>query len=166
MKSLRSVTLIFIIVLLSSNLSALQPGDEVPGFSVVSGSGHILILDDLSDKKIMLFYEERSQMTLNQNLKEYIKSLSLDKRNVLTVAVVNCSDVGLLKKLWQDRLVDHARKTGMPVYGDWNGNMKNKFNYSDEANGFIIIDETGMVVYSKKGSVASSEFSRIGSFVQ
>ncbi|MBF9014859.1 MULTISPECIES: YtfJ family protein [unclassified Oceanispirochaeta] len=167
MKSPRSTSIIFILIIIfSSSLSALQPGDEVPGFSVVSGSGQILIRDDLTDRKIMLFYEDRSQMSLNQDLKEYINSLSLDNNSVLTVAVVNCSDVGLLKKIWEDRLVDQSRKTGIPVYGDWNGKMKNKFNYKDDSNAFLVIDEAGKVIYAREGVVASSEFSRIGSLVQ
>lgn len=166
MKLPRSGSLIFIIILIGSSLFALQPGDEVPSFSVVSGSGQILIRDDLSARKIMLFYEDRSHMSSNQDLKDYIKTLSLNKNNVLTVAVVNCSDVGLLKKIWQDRLVDYSRKSGMPVYGDWNGNMKNKFNYKDESTGFLVIDELGKVVYAREGAIASSEFSRIGSLVQ
>lgn len=167
MKWTRSASLIFILLLLfGGSLFALQPGDEVPGFSVVSGSGQILIRNDLKAKTIMLFYEDRSQMSSNQDLKEYINSLSLDKNSVLTVAVVNCSDVGLLKKIWQDRLVDYSRKSGMPVYGDWNGNMKNKFNYKDESISFLVIDDAGKVVYSREGAIASSEFSRIGSLVQ
>lgn len=166
MKLSRSVSLILILILIGSTLTALQPGDDIPSFSVVSGSGQILIRDDLSARKIMLFYEDRSLMASNQDLKEYIKSLSLDSNNVLTVAVVNCSDVGLLKKIWEDRLVDYSRKSGMPVYGDWNGNMKNKFNYRDESTGFLIIDEAGKVVYAREGAIANSEFSRIGSLVQ
>lgn len=167
MESFRPVILIMLLILLAGgSLSALQPGDVVPGFSVVSGTGQILIRDDLQDKKIVLFYEDRSQMNLNQELKDYISSLSLDKGSVLTVAVVNCSDVGLLKKIWEERLVDHSRRTGMPVYGDWNGNMKNGFRYKDEANSFLVIDESGKVVYSREGSVSPTEFSRIGSLVQ
>lgn len=167
MKSDRTVFFILVLLIIfSSSLFSLQPGDDVPGFSVVSGSGQILIRNDLNNKKIMLFYEDRSNMSLNQELKDYINTLSLDSENVLTVAVVNCSDVGLLKKIWEERLIDHSRKTGMPVYGDWNGNMKRKFQYKDESNNFLVIDERGTVVYSREGAVTASEFSHIRSLVQ
>lgn len=166
MNSHRILLLIVTLFFCSHSLIALQPGDVVPGFSVVSGEGQILIRNDLNDKKIMLFYEDRSQLTLNQDLKDYINSLSLDTDDVLTVAVVNCSDVGLLKKIWEERLIDHSRKTGMPVYGDWNGNMMKKFKYKDESNSFLVIDESGTVLYVFEGAVTASEFSHIRSLVQ
>jgi hypothetical protein len=150
---------------LSPSLFALQIGDAIPGFSVISGDGHILIRDDLLDKKGLIFYEDRSLMDINQDLKDYLKALNLDKNNIMTVVVVDCNDLGLFKKLWQDRLVDHSRKINLPVYGDWNGKMKDRFKLEDESSTFMVIDETGHVVYSQTGTIASSDFEQIGNLV-
>ncbi len=146
-------------------LSALQTGDEVPGFSVVSGNGKILIREDLRGKTAILFYEDRSRLDENQELKDYIKGLSDGRDGILSVVVADCSDVGLFKKIWEDRLIDHSRKTGFSVYGDWNGRMGKSFAYGDDALAFLIIDTTGRVVYSNSGPVSSSEFGRIGEFL-
>ncbi|MDC7233850.1 MAG: YtfJ family protein [Spirochaetales bacterium] len=166
MNPVRLFSLVIMFSLFSISLTALETGDEIPGFSVVSGTGQILIKDDLSERTTVLFYEDRSQLTLNEELKEYLKTLSLDKDRIQTVTVVNCSNVGLLKKIWEERLIDHSRRTGMPVYGDWNGNMQKRLNYQDESGGILVINETGTIVYTMTGPVASSEFSRIGSLLQ
>lgn len=142
-------------------LSALQTGDEVPAFSVVSGSGKILIREDLRDKTVVLFYEDRSRLDENQDLKDYIKGQAAGKDGILSVVIVDCSDVGLFKRIWEDRLVDHSRKTGLPVYGDWNGRMRKSFAYGEDSLEVLVIDREGRIVYSKTGPVPSSEHDTI-----
>ncbi|MDA3958914.1 YtfJ family protein [Oceanispirochaeta sp.] len=168
MKSINPLYLISLLflLLLSQGVFALQVGDSIPGFSVVSGTGQILIRDDLNNKKVMLFYEDRSQLDLNQELKDYLKTLTLDKNSVFTAAIVDCSDLGLFKKLWEDKLVDQSRKSGLSVYGDWNGKMKERFRYEDKTSTFIVINESGEVVYFKAGVISSSEFPKISNLVQ
>ncbi len=167
MISLRSFWLSLVMMLVFSlSISALQPGDSIPSFSVASGMGQILIRDDLRDRKTLLFYEDRSSMSANGELKDYIKSLSLNREDVLTVVVVNCSDVGLLKKIWQERLIEYSRKTGMPVYGDWNGNMTDNFRYRGKSFSFLIVNEAGQVVYTREGTVPASEFPVITDLIE
>ena len=160
---MKSKSLLVLIVFFGTALalSALQTGDEVPGFSVVSGSGKILIREDLRDKTVCLFYEDRSRMDENQDLKDYIKEQTAGNDNVLSVVIADCSDVGLFKKIWEDRLIDHSRKTGLSVYGDWNGRMKKSFSYGDNTLVFLVIDKDGSVVFSKSEPVSSGEFGKI-----
>jgi predicted transcriptional regulator len=146
-------------------LSALQTGDEVPAFSVVSGSGKILIREDLRDKTAVIFYEDRSRLDENQDLKDYVKGHMAGKDGVLSVIIVDCSDVGLFKRIWEDRLIDHSRKTGLPVYGDWNGRMRKSFSYGEDPLAFLVVDGDGRILYSKNGPVSSTEYAAIGEFL-
>jgi len=149
-----------------NSLTALETGEEIPGFSVVSGKGRILIREDLRNKTTLLFYEDRSQMDMNQELKDYLTGLSLDSDENLAVIVIDCSDVGLLKKLWEERLRDHARRTGLNVYGDWNGKMKRSFFYDDDNSAFSVINPRGVVVYTAQGKIPASDFDRISGFLE
>ncbi|MDC7239023.1 MAG: hypothetical protein PQJ50_01555, partial [Spirochaetales bacterium] len=70
----RSLVLAVMLVI-SISVYALQPGDSIPSFSVASGTGQILIRDDLRERKTLLFFEDRSSMSVNEDLKDYINSL-------------------------------------------------------------------------------------------
>ncbi len=145
---------------------SIQPGEEVPGFSVVSGSGQMLIRNDIREQTVLLFYEDRNQLDSNKTLKEYIESLDLDTDTTMVIVIVDCSDVGLFKKLWEDKLVDYSRKSRQPVYGDWNGKMKDKFHFQDDTSSFLIINPSGKVVYAATGDVAAEKFSAVSGLLK
>jgi len=145
---------------------SLQPGENIPGFSVVSGSGQMLIRNDIRDRKVVLFYEDRNQLDSNQSLKEYLDSLDLDRNSTMQVVIVDCSDVGLFKKLWEDKLEDYSRKSRLSVYGDWNGKLKESFSFQDKDSNFLIIDASGTVIYKGTGEIASREFSVISNLLK
>jgi len=145
---------------------SLEPGDSIPGFSVVSGAGQMLIRNDFRDKMVLLFYEDRNQLDSNQPLKKYLDSLNLDRNGIMTVVVVDCTDVGFLKKLWDGKLEDYSRKNNQSVYGDWNGNMKEKFKFQDKTSTFMIIDPKGSVVYTGTGEIGPGEFPAISGILK
>jgi len=156
-----AVMIIFIV----PNAFSLDNGEEMPAFSVVSGDGQILIHTDLSEKTVLLFYEDRSRTDLNRELKDYLKGQDFDREEVRTVSVVDCSNAGVFRKIWQNQLVDSSRKNGTTVFGDWNGVMKRDFRFASDTSTFAVIDPSGRVVYIRSGAVPASDFPTIRSFL-
>ncbi len=161
------VSLLTIALLLTavSLTAALDTGDSLPPFSVVSGDGKILIDMDLIGKHTFLFYEDRSKMDMNEGLKSFLMAQGYSDEEVLFIVVADCSKAGVFKRVWQTQLEDASRKSGSTIYGDWNGRMKDSFRAADKTSSFYIIDPAGTVRYFREGVVPESEFQEINGIV-
>lgn len=160
------LSLLIIMILTSAGLlSALETGDSVPSFSVVSGDGKILIQSDLIGKNTLLFYEDRSKMDLNEDLKDYLVDQGYSEDQTQLVVVADCSNAGLFKKIWQKQIMDESRKSGFTVYGDWNGNMKSVLKTASDTSTFFIVDPRGIVRFFMEGTVPDREFQKIHSTI-
>ena len=162
----RHIILLIIMILTSAGLlSALEKGDTISSFSVISGDGKILIQSDLMGKNTLLFYEDRSKMDMNEGLKNFLVEQEYGEDQTQIVIVADCSKAGLFKKIWQNQLVDASRKSGITVYGDWNGSMKRVLKTAPDTSSFYIIDSRGIVQFFMEGSIPDREFSTIRSIV-
>ena len=141
--------------------AAVDTGEVFPSFSVVSGDGKILIRPDLSGRNIFLFYEDRSRLDMNKDLKSYLINQDFNDREVRIIIIADCSRAGLRKKFWESQLVESSRRNGVTVYGDWNGRMKGSLSAPEETSSFYIIDTEGIVRYFKEGTVPEGEFQKI-----
>ena len=160
------ITLLIIMIMTSAELlSALETGDTIPSFSVVSGDGKILIQSDLIGKNTFLFYEDRSKMDLNKGLKSFLMEQGYSEDSIQLVFVADCSNAGLFKKIWQKQLRDESRKSGLTVYGDWNGSLKNILNTASDSSSFYIVDPRGVVQLIMEGFIPDREFQKIHSTV-
>ena len=153
------VTCLFILI--STGLSALDTGEVFPSFSVVSGDGKILISPDLSGRTALVFYEDRNGMEANSSLKSFFQQQNLDDERVALVYIADCTDAGLRKRIWENQLKDSSRRTGVTVYGDWNGNLKRGLETSEGEVFFYLIDPDGIIRYFKEGTVPEGDFQEI-----
>lgn len=160
------ITLQIIMILTSAGLlSALETGDSVPSFSVVSGDGKILIQSDLMGKNTLFFYEDRSKLDMNEGLKNFLVDQEYNEDSTQLVIIADCSNAGLFKKIWQKQLMDESRKLGLTVYGDWNGSLKNILKTDSDSSSFYIVDPQGVIQFFMEGSIPDREFQKIHSTI-
>ena len=162
----KKVALLLIIAVCASSalLGALNTGDSLPPFSVVSGDGKILIHADLTGKTAFLFYEDRTKLDMNQDLKSFLMSKGYNDDLVRIVVIADCTNAGLRKRLWESSLVDYSRRTGITAYGDWNGGMKQGLNTAADSSSFYVVSPAGQVVYFREGLIPQGEFGTIHAF--
>jgi hypothetical protein len=140
---------------------ALEPGEAFPSFAVVSGDGKILLNADLAGRNILLFYEDRTKLDMNQELKNFLRNKGYNDDFVRIVVIADCANAGLRKAIWENSLIDVSRKSGTTVYGDWNGRMKQAIHAASDTSSFYILNQEGVVQYCMEGVVPEREFEAI-----
>ncbi len=157
----RSILPVIFFLFFCTALPAIGPGQSFPSFSVVSGDGKILISSDLEGRDTFLFYQDRTELDVNRDLKAYLQDWSFPDDSVRMVVIADCSHAGLRKKIWENQLQDSSRRSGYTIYGDWSGRMKQDLSAPDGASLFYHIDPEGIVRYFKEGTVPEGDFKDI-----
>jgi peroxiredoxin len=130
---------------------------SAPYFKVRSGDDKELTLKDLEGKVTVLFYETKGTIEENRKLKDelnrfYDEQKDSVKQNILRIAVVNCRGV-IFVKTWKKELIEHSKKEGITIYGDWKGEMASRYCVKDQESNFMIIDKKGILVYFAAGKI-------------
>jgi hypothetical protein len=145
----------------------LQAGKPAPPFMVESGDSQKLTRDMVLGKVVVLFYESRQAIDINDELKEALKSLyraqpAAIQQEIFRLVVIDCSEAALpTVPLWKSKLSENSRLQGFTIYGDWNRKMLADYGMQGNDSNFLIIDKHGIISYSGIGKIASSQIPRI-----
>ncbi|HOX23469.1 MAG TPA: hypothetical protein PLL10_08400, partial [Elusimicrobiales bacterium] len=112
--------------LLVANAAALDNGAAAPDFSVISGEGQRLALEDIKDRAALVLYETRETKEDNRELKNalnklYAQNSELGKASIV-LSVIDCSGAAWpFKGIWRKELAKNSEKEKITIYGDWDG---------------------------------------------
>ncbi len=160
------------LLILTGGLGVLaQPswGSAVPAptFQVESGDNQKLTLEMLRGKVIVCFYESRQVIRKNIALKNELKRLyriqpAKIQADIFRLVVIDCTKaLWPAIPLWKNKLVEHSRKEGFPIFGDWTGRMLADYHMKDGESNFIVIDKRGVIRYSASGAIGNGKFEEI-----
>jgi predicted transcriptional regulator len=164
-----SLILIFGLGVLAPNSwgAFLLAGKPAPPFVVESGDNRKLTRDMVLGKVVVLFYESRQAIDINDELKEALKCLyraqpATIQQEIFRLVVIDCSEAVLpTVPLWKSKLSENSRVQGFTIYGDWNRKMLADYGLQGNDSNFLIIDKHGIVRYSGAGKIASSQIPKI-----
>ncbi len=145
----------------------LQAGKPAPPFVVESGDNQKLTRDMILGKVVVLFYESRQAIDINDELKDALKCLYRAqpadiKREIFRLLVIDCSEAMVPTiPIWKSRLSENSQRQGFTIYGDWNRKMLADYGMQGNSSNFLIIDKHGIVRYSGAGKIASSQIPKI-----
>jgi predicted transcriptional regulator len=143
--------------------SFLLAGKPAPPFVVESGDNQKLTRDMVLGKVVVLFYESRQAIDINDELKEALKCLyraqpANVQQEIFRLVVIDCSEALLPTiPIWKSKLSENSRVQGFTIYGDWNRKMLADYGMQGNDSNFLIIDKHGIVRYSGTGKIASSQ---------
>jgi predicted transcriptional regulator len=147
--------------------SFLLAGKPAPPFVVESGDNQKLTRDMILGKVVVLFYESRQAIDINDELKEALKCLyraqpANIQQEIFRLVVIDCSEAVLpTVPIWKSKLSENSRLQGFTIYGDWNRKMLADYGMQGNDSNFLIIDKHGIIRYSGVGKIASSQIPRI-----
>ncbi len=142
-------------------------GKPAPPFVVHSGDNQQLTLDMILGKVVVLFYENRHAIDINDALKTELKNLYRAqpvpvKQEIFRLVVIDCSKATLpTKPIWKSQLSEHSRMQGLTIYGDWDRKMLVDYKLRDNDSNFMIIDKKGIIRYSASGKISNGQFHKI-----
>lgn len=138
-------------------VAAITTGQTAPPFSVTSGDGKTVALDTLKGKIVVVLYETKNVVEQNRALKTQLTTLYEQfpklKQGSVVVPVINCSSASwLTKKVWRSKLRENSSREKLTIYGDWDGNMADVYQMTDNQSNVVIIDATGVVRFVSIGA--------------
>jgi predicted transcriptional regulator len=142
-------------------------GKPAPPFVVESGDNQTLTREMVLGKVVVLFYESRQAIDINDELKEALKCLyraqpANIQQEIFRLVVIDCSEAVLpTVPFWKSKLSEHSRIQGFTIYGDWNRKMLADYGMQGNDSNFLIIDKHGIVRYSGIGKIASNQIPKI-----
>ena len=142
-------------------------GKPAPPFVVESGDNQKLTRDMVLGKVVVLFYESRQAIDINDELKEALKCLyraqpAKIQQEIFRLVVIDCSEAMLpTLPFWKSKLSENSRVQGFTIYGDWNRKMLEDYGMQGNDSNFLIIDKHGIVRYSGVGKIASNQIPKI-----
>ena len=161
-------TLIFSV----SMAEGLEVGRPAPFFRVKSGGGKLITLDSAKGKIIVIFYETKEVLEQNRKLRNelnqsYRELTDTQKTYIVRLPIVNCCDAHWpFTGLWRKRLRESSRKSGVIIYGDWDGTMLSAYGMKGGESNVIIIDKRGIIRYFKSGRIGDAETGRIKNLIE
>jgi len=132
-------------------MATLQVGSKAPGFSLMTGNGEVLTLDDVKGKKVILyFYPKDSTSGCTKEACAFNDSLKVLEKKGVTVIGVSADSVASHRK-FADKynlvfpLLADEKKEMIKKYGVW----KEKSMYGKKYMGIerttFVIDERGVI---------------------
>jgi hypothetical protein len=152
--------------MIGSPASAQVVGSRAPAFHAETADDQVLTLETFRGRVAMLWYESRESKALNTKLKAELKRFSgtLEHQERLVVlAVANVSGMGSwpLSSFAKAKMRDVTKEIGLPLYGDWDGNVQKAYDFTENTSYFLLIDSSGMVRYRIHGKVPEESFPAI-----
>ena len=154
-------------IFLDSKAAYLAYGKSAPPFSVKSGDDQNLTLNMVLGKVVVLFYETREVVDVNDNLKDELKALyqlqsENIKKEIFRLVVIDCSQASWPTVfVWKNKLAEHSRLEGFTIYGDWDRKMLRDYGLKENDSNFLIIDKNGIIRYFGTGRISNGQFPKI-----
>lgn len=152
-------------------VAALEVGNKAPDFRVVSGDGREMSLAQLSGKTVVLLYETRHSKEQNRLFKrEMMKSYRAEPARyaeVRVLPVINCrAAFPLVRGIWKKKLVEHSRKEGIVIFGDWDGSLADSYGMKPDASNVVVIGKDGFVRFASAYPLDSSTVEKVMAIIR
>jgi predicted transcriptional regulator len=147
-------------------MSQHSTGTRVGDFSAMSGDGIVIRESDIKGKVTVLFYMTKDTKETNRKAQDQLKEkyLAMDSKNrgkIIRLPIVDCSGASWpFKGIWEDQLVKNSEIEGCMVFGDWDGSIKKQFSFNDNEVYVLIIDQKGIIRFSKEGEMSQTDIDR------
>ncbi len=146
-------------------------GAKIPDFTVVSGEGDSLNREALEGKVTVMLYLSRSAIGKNRvftdELLEFYHCRPENiQRCVKSVAVINAGEAKWpITEIWKKKLVESSKERGVPVYGDWSGEMLRDFGFVNDESNVLIVGPDLNTRYFFAGKIEGEEIERVKSLL-
>jgi peroxiredoxin Q/BCP len=134
-------------------MAKLNVGDRAPAFSLTTGSGRILSLEDLKGKKVVLyFYPRDSTPGCTREACSFRDNITAIRRKGATVVGVSIDSVASHKKFSQKHdlpfdLLSDEKKELVNTYGVWKEKSMLGKKYMGIERTTFVIDEKGKITH-------------------
>jgi YtfJ family uncharacterized protein len=159
--------LIFGLILIALNLSALQLG-ETPLDVVLDGKnggkidGSAWNSSMLSGKVHVLFYVDPDKKDVNEAFADALKEANFDHSKYTSVAIVNLAATWKPNIIIEALLKSKQKKFPEAVYvKDKKKVLVKRWNLADDASNVVVFGKDGKVLYFKDGKLDQSEISKV-----
>jgi len=155
-----------------SMAEGLEAGRQAPFFRVKSGGGKLMTLDSTRGKITVIFYETRDVLEQNRKLRNelnqsYRELGDTQKTYIVRLPIINCCDARWpFTALWRKKLREGSRKSGVIIYGDWDGTMLSAYGMKEGESNVVIIDKKGIIRYFKSGRIEDDETGKIKNLIE
>jgi YtfJ family uncharacterized protein len=159
--------LIFISMLLTLNLSALQLG-ETPLDVVLDGKnggkvdGTVWNSNMLTGKVHVLFYVDPDKKDVNEAFADALKSANFNHANYSTVAIVNLAATWKPNIIIEALLKSKQKKFPEAMYvKDKKKVLVKRWQLADDASNVVVFGKDGKVLYFKDGKLDQNEIFKV-----
>ena len=155
-----------------SKAVGLEVGVRAPFFTVTSGDSNVLTLDSTKGKVTVMFYEakdvlERNRKLRNELNRSYQGLTDAQKACIFRLLIINCcGSFWPFTETWKKKLREGSRKSGVIIYGDWDGEMFSAYGMKDNDSNVAIIDKNGIIRYFESGRVKDDKIDKIRNLIE
>lgn len=138
-----------------------QAGTQAPVARAETVDGKVLAPHTLGGKVALIFYEDKDSSSQNKALKDAIKAQGKSpghKDNVVIYAVADVSayDYWPARGFVKDAIRKEERKSGTPIYLDWNGSFRSAFSFQAGSSNLVLLGPDNKVKLAHCGVVPPS----------
>jgi hypothetical protein len=134
---------------------ALQPGDNMPAFTVQAEKGGISSRD-IAGRVAIIACETRGTVEVNRPFKRALLARwrQADRAAPAIVPVINCfSFLGFARSVCANRVAAASKRENLVIYTDTDGAMFRDFGVADDQSTIIIVDKKSVVRFVHAGSL-------------
>lgn len=143
---------------------------EVPEFAAASGDEAPLTRAALRGKVVLAWYEGDGVQAVNAALKAELKTFNTTQlAHPERLVVIPFADVSGI--IWpftavaRSKLREISAELGLTVYGDWDGNVRQRFRFVEGAPNVLLADARGVIRWRYTGQVPASEFPKVKALI-
>jgi hypothetical protein len=117
-------------------------------------------------KALIFFYEGKDTAQQNQGLKSEIAKLTKSDRYRSATQLVAVGDVAdydywPVKGIVKDKIREESKKSGWPIYCDWDGSFRSAFKLRRDASNVVVVGKNGSVLFAAEGPVDAPKRQRL-----
>ncbi len=146
------------LLLRSSTVLALPArGSPEPDLRLRPVDGDAVMLASSLGRPTLVFYESKGSRSQNwpfkKKLKDLVQETSSYRERVALFPIVDLEgyDFWPVHGLAADAVRAEAKRSGWPIYCDWNGDLRRALDVRSEMSTVILIDRSGKVLFAAEG---------------
>jgi hypothetical protein len=117
-------------------------------------------------KTLIFFYEGKDTAQQNKSLKGELAKLTKSDRYRSATQLVAVGDVAdydywPVKGVVKDKIREESKKSGWPIYCDWDGSFRSAFKLRRDASNVVVVGKNGSVLFAAEGPVDARKRERL-----
>ncbi len=148
-----------------------KPPTSIPEFHAESGDEEVLTRSRVRGKVLLVWYEADGLQEVNAKLKEELKTFNTTQlARPFRLMVLPFADVsGLIwpaTAIGRSKLRDVSKEIGLTVWGDWDGSVREGFQFTEDQASVLIADDRGVIRWRHTGRVPAERFAEIKALIK